>query len=70
MYTFFYICGMSKDKIQVDQIVLKNIRVETKQTLANIASNKGTTVVALLRLKINEVIREATEAEKTAPKKY
>ncbi len=49
MYTFFYICDMSKDKIQVDQIVLKNIRVETKQTLANIASLSGSICAHTMR---------------------
>ena len=60
---------MSAKKLEVDQIVLKNIRVETKQTLANIATNKGTTVVALMRPKINEIIREASDAQKATPRK-
>ena len=50
-----------------DRIVLQNIRTETKQALKNIALNKGTTVVALIRPKINEILKEATDAQKLAP---
>jgi len=60
---------MSNTSTDFDRIVLQNILKETKATLTNIALNKGTTVVALLRPKIREILKEATEAQKMPPLK-
>ncbi len=45
-------------------ILVKNVRDETKQTITNIAKNRGTTVSAILRPLITKVIAEAKDSEK------
>tara|TARA_R110001606_G_scaffold47303_3_gene120454 strand:- start:510 stop:695 length:186 start_codon:yes stop_codon:yes gene_type:complete len=55
---------MEKNEDEFDRIVVTGVRSETKQTLTNIAKNKGKTVAALLRPVINDMIRNAPTDQK------